>query len=270
VTADPQVLSRPPRRARRRRRAAALLALVLALAGVAVSAGGIAIQLLPRQFTTTQQDQIKAWEVASRWQQLPAGQIFPATVTYSLPGSVLQVSVPLSLDAVRVGIAPQAGCAKGVTTAAAAAVLSRSGCKAVLRATYVDATRSYVVTIGVAVLPTAAAARDASRGLSQTRPGAHRSGRAEPLPPGVVVIRFRGAAGVLYDYRRQLAADFNAGPYLVMYAAGYADSRPQVQVSQDPYSDAEMTSLAVGVAQSIARRLAAEPAVPHCPGGPVC
>jgi hypothetical protein len=270
VTADLQVLGGPPRRARRRRRAAALVALALGVAGLAVSAAGIAVQLLPRQFTVAQQHQIEAWEVAGRWQELTAAQIFPATVSYSLSAGVLGDTEPLSLDAVRVGIAPQSGCAQAVTTAAAAAVLRRSGCRAVLRATYVDATRSYVLTIGVAVLPDVSAARDASRGLSPARLEAHRSGRADQLAPGVLVVRFRGAAAQRYDYSRQIAATFNAGPYLVMYAAGYADGRPRVQVSEDPYSDAEMTSLAVGVAQSVASRLTAPPPVPHCPGAPAC
>jgi hypothetical protein len=270
VTADLQVLGGPPRRARRRRRAVALVALALGVAGLAVSAAGIAVQVLPRQFTLAQQHQIEAWEVESRWQQLTAAQIFPATVTYSLSGAVLGDTQPLSLDAVRVGIAPQSGCAQGVTAAAAAAVLRHSGCRAVLRATYVDATRSYVLTIGVAVLPNAAAAQDASRGLSPARLTAHRSGQSDRLPPGVLVVRFRGAAAQRYDYSRQIAANFSAGPYLVMYAAGYADGRPRVKVSEDPYSDAEMTSLAAGVAQSVARQLAAPPPVPHCPGAPAC
>jgi hypothetical protein len=268
--ADPQVLGIPPRRARRRRRAAALVALALGVAGLGVSASGIAVQVLPRQFTLEQQHQIEAWEIASRWQQLTAGQIFPATVPYSLSTAVLDGTGPLSLDAVRVGIAPQTGCAGGVTSKAAAAVLRRSGCRAVLRATYVDATRTYVLTIGVAVLPTVSAAEDASLGLAQTRLTARESARAGRLPPGVLVVRFRGLAAGRYDYTRQIAANFSAGPYLVMYAAGYTDGRPQVQVSKDPYSDAEMTSLAVGVAQSVARTLTAAPPVPHCPGAPEC
>jgi hypothetical protein len=41
-------------------------------------------------------------------------------------------------------------------------------------------------------------------------------------------------------------------------------------VSEDPYSDAEMTSLATGVAQTIEHRLDAPPAVPHCPGAMEC
>ena len=247
-----------------------MVALLLGLAGLGVAASGIAVQVLPRHFTPAQQRQIEAWEIASRWQELTAGQIFPATVTYSLSAAVLQDTVPLSLDAVRVGIAPQSDCARGVTTTVAAAVLRHGGCKAVLRATYVDTTRSYVLTIGVAVLPTDSAALDASLGLTQTQVTAHRAGDAGELPPGVLVVRFRGAAAGLYDYSRQIAANFNDGPYVVMYAAGYADSRPQVQVSEDPYSDAEMTSLAVGVAQSVASRLVAAPPVPHCPGTPGC
>jgi hypothetical protein len=270
VTADLAVLGGAARRSLWRRRAGTLALLGLSVAGLAVSAIGIAVQVLPRQFTATQQRQIEAWEIASRWQELTAAQIFPATVTYSLPAATLQDAVPLSLAAVRVGIAPQATCAQGVTTAAAAAVLRRSGCKAVLRATYVDATKSYVLTIGVAVLPTAAAALDASQGLAQTRLASHENGYSTQLTPGVLVVRFRGGTSALYDYSRQIAANFNAGPYLVMYAAGYADSRPQVDVSADPYSDAEMTALATGVAQTIKHRLDAPAAVPRCPGALEC
>ena len=268
VTADLTVLDGPPRRLRRR--AATLIVLVLAVAGLAVATVGISVQVLPRRFTASQQHQIQAWEIASRWQELSAAQIFPATVTYSLSADTLQDTVPLSLDALRVAIAPQSTCARGVTTAAAAAVLRRSGCKAVLRATYVDATKSYVLTIGVAVLPTASAALEASQGLSRTRLDSHESRHAAELAPGVLVVRFRGGAAALYDYSRQIAANYSAGPYVVMYAAGYADSRPRVKVSADPYSDAEMTSLATGVAQTIARRLDAQPPVPRCPGALEC
>ena len=256
----------------RGRRAATILALILGLAGLAVSATAVAIQLLPRQFTAGQQRQIEAWEVMRRWQTMPAGQIFPASVSYALSAQVLQDAAPLDLDALRVSIAPQqSDCAKAVTSAAAGAVLHRNGCEAVLRATYVDATRSYVMTVGVAVLPTEAAAARAGSSLSQTRLAAARDavgvGR---LSAGVLVVRFRGAAARLYDYNRQISASFTAGPYVVMYAAGYSDSRPRVPVTQDTYSDEEMTSMAQGVAHSVANTLAASPAPPHCPGTPGC
>ncbi len=256
----------------RGRRAAAIVALILGLAGLAISVTGVAIQLLPRHFTAGEQRAIEAWEVMRRWQTLPAGRIFPASVSYQLSATTLQDIAPLELNALRVGIAPQeSDCAKAVTSAAAAAVLRRNGCEAVLRATYVDATRSFVMTVGVAVLPTEAAAASAASSLSQLRPAAaHVAGGAGPLQAGVLVVRFGGAQGGLYDYNRQISAAIRAGPYLVMYAAGYSDNRPRVAVSDDTYSAAEMTSMARGVAQVVADTLAASPAPPHCPGAPGC
>ena len=256
----------------RRRRVAAILALVLGLAGFAVSAIGVAIQMLPRHFTASQQRQIEAWEVMRRWQTMPAGQIFPASMPYQLPAQTLQDTAPLALDAFLVSIAPQeSDCAKAVTSAAAGAVLRRNGCEAVLRATYVDATRSYVMTVGVAVLPNAAAAASVNSGLTPPRLAAAReAGHGGRLPAGVGVVRFGGARAGLYDYNRQISKSFTAGPYVVMYAVGYADNRPRVPVSDDRYSEAEMTSMALGVANSVAHTLAASPAPPHCPGSPGC
>ncbi len=273
--ADPQAQDEGPRhggRGRGRgRRAAAFVAVVLGVAGLAASLIGVAIQVLPRHFTAGQQRQIRAWEVSSRWQELTAGQIFPASVTYQLPGAVLYDTVPLNLAAARVGIAVPSGCGSGVT-AEAAAVLRRDGCLAVLRATYVDATQTYVMTVGVAVLPSAAAATSAARKLSAPQlTSAHEKGGTDTAAAaGVLAVTFRGTAAGLYDYSRQVTGTLRAGPYLIMYAAGYTDDRPRVRVSQDSYSYAEMTSLASGVAQSVAGTLAATPPPPHCPGSPGC
>jgi hypothetical protein len=273
VTADPQTLDVPPHRSVRGRRVAAVIALVLGLAGLGTSMTAVAIQLLPRHFTAGQQRQLENWEIAGRWQTMTAGQIFPATVGYQLPAQVLEDTSSLNLDATRVGIAPQSGCGTGAITAAAAQVLRREGCKAVLRATYIDATRSYVLTVGVAVLPTGAAAAAANAGL-QLHPArlatAHHANGVSQLAAGVQVVRFSGTAGGMYNYNRQLAGSMIAGPYLVMYAVGYADGRPRVPVSQDAYSNGAMTSLALGVADSVAARLAAPPAPPRCPGAPGC
>ena len=270
MTADPQASGDPLRRGVRGRRAVALIVLVLGLAGLAVSAFGVATQLLPRQFSAAQQRQIENWQIASRWQQLPAGQIFPASVPYQLSSTVLQDATPLDLNALRIGIAPQSGCGADVTTSAAAAVLRRDGCQVVLRATYVDSTWSYVMTVGVAVLPSAAAAAKASDSLSQTRLTAADNAETGTLPAGILVVRYHGTAAAMFDYSRQISASFAKGPYLVMYAVGYADSRPRVPVASDRYSEQEMTSLAQGVAQSVADTLAAQPATPHCPGSPGC
>ena len=256
----------------RGRRATAILTLIFGLVGFAVSVTGVAIQLLPRHFTAGQQRQIEAWEVMRRWQTMTAGQIFPASVSYQLSAQLLQDAAPLDVDALRVSIAPQqSNCAKAVTSAAAGAVLRRNGCEAVLRATYVDASQSYVMTVGVAVLPTESAAASADSGLSQARLAAARDvADAGRLPAGVMVVRFGGAGAGRYDYYRQIAASFTAGPYVVMYAAGYSDSRPRVPVARDTYSYDEMTSMATGVAHSVANTLAASPAPPHCPGAPGC
>jgi hypothetical protein len=272
VTADPQARGEPSRRSVRRRRLTAFIALVLGVAGLAISLTGLAIQLLPRHFTPGQQQQIEAWEISRRWRTLAAGQIFPALVTYQLSTAKASQPVPLqNLDALRVGIAPQSDCAGGVTTEAAAAVLHHGGCEAVLRATYIDATRSYIMTVGVAVFPTADAAVAAYQDLSQPKlAAADGAAGADQRGAGVLVVRFHGPAAGLYDYTRQISKSFVAGPYLVMYAAGYADGRPRVAVSSDPYSDAAMTSLAYGVARSVANTLAAPPAAPRCPGAPGC
>jgi hypothetical protein len=245
--------------------------MILGLAGFAISAIGVAIQLLPRHFSASEQSQIKAWEVMRRWQTIPAGQIFPASIPYQLSARVLQDVIPLDLHALRVGIAPQeSDCAKAVTSAAVGAALRKNGCEAVLRATYMDATRSYAMTVGVAVLPNAAAAASADSGLAAPRlTAAREAGAGGRLPAGVQVVGLGGAAGV-YDYHRQIAKSFTKGPYLIMYAVGYADSRPRVPVSGDPYSDAEMSSMAAGVADSVAHTLAAAPAPPRCPGAPGC
>ena len=268
--ADPGASAEPPRRAGRGRRAAALIALVLGLVGFVISAIGVAVQILPREFSATQQQQIRSWETASRWQQLTAGQIFPPAVDYQLSAQVLEDTAPLNLKAMRVSIATQSGCSTKVTTAAVAAVLQRDGCKAVLRATYTDSTHSYVMTVGVAVLPSDAAANLAYQSLSAPRKTSGREARTATQAATVLAIRYQGRAATMYNYSRQLSGLTAGGPYLIMYAAGYADNRPHVSLTQDQYSDQEMTSLAWGVAQSVRSTLASAPPSPHCPGTPGC
>ncbi len=250
------------------RRVAAIIALTLGLMGLAASLTGVAIQLMPRHFTAGEQRQIMSWEVIRRWQTLPAGRIFLATVPYQLSAVVLEDTAPLNLSATRISIAPQQpDCAKAVTSTAAGATLRRDGCQVVLRATYVDTTRSYVTTVGVAVLPTNAAAVNADGALSAPRLAAARDAAGpNRLVAGVRVVGFGGTT----DYNRQIAGSFVDGPYVIMYAAGYSDNRPRVPVSDDQYSDSEMTTMAQGVARSVAVNLATAPAPPHCPGAPGC
>jgi hypothetical protein len=235
--------------------AVVVTALILGIAGLALSLEAVATQLLPRQFTTLQRQQITNWEAGARWRTLPAGTIFPATVKYS-PPTALDDAPGLTLTASRIGIAKQASC-RTATDPGAAAVLARHGCEAVLRASYVDGTGSYVVTVGVAVLPGAAQAKAANRELA--------SG------DGVLTAQFAGtpAAGFT-DGRRQISAHFAAGSYLILYTIGYADDRPRVKITADSYADAEMTAAGAGVAGAVGNLLGASVPPVRCPGAPGC
>jgi len=237
-----------------------LTALLVGTAGLAGSAAGVSAQLLPRRFTVGQQQQIVGWEMTRRWRTMTAGEIFPASVSYQLPSGALGGASALSLEAYRVGIAPQTSCA-AASDPAAARVLAAGKCTAVLRATYADETDSMLVTVGVAVMPGAGAARTAASALA-----------AGPQPqPGVAAAPFRSTLAQGFGNRqRQLSLAVSAGPYLIMSTAGYADGRPRVQLSSNPYADQEMTSFATGVADAVGRPLAAEPAPPRCPGAPGC
>jgi len=260
-SAAPPYGGRPPYRARpvRARWFAAVAALVLGAAGLAVSLAGVTSQVLPRQFTAQQQRQIIDWEAGKRWRDLPAGTIFPASVSYP-PPAALDDSSP-QLTAGRAGIARQASCA-AVTDAAVGAVLARDGCEAMLRATYVDATDSYVVTVGVATMPGSAQAEAAARQLA---------GVVGTSGAGVQTLRVGGTPSAAFtNVRRQLSGTVPAGTYLILYAVGYTDGRPRVPVSADSYADAEMTGAGAGVAQDIGSVLDARVTPPHCPGTPGC
>ena len=276
MVTEPDTWSDEPRSARhlatarssRRRRtgpgqAAALIAAIFGGIGLVVAVAGLAIQMLPRHFSASQQRQIMAWEVSKRWRTLPAGAIFLASVRYQLPASALNDFTGVTLDAARVGIARQAACASAADPAAAA-ILSQDGCQAMLRATYTDESATYVVTVGVAVLPTAGRASAAQASLAAADQGTYPG-------PGVRAVAFRGTpSGRFGNRQRQLSRSFSAGPYVIMYTAGYADGRPRVPISNDMYAQNEMTSAARGAAQAVAGTVATPPPVPHCPGTPGC
>jgi hypothetical protein len=238
---------------------AAVAALVLGLAGLAVSLTGVTSQVLPRQFTTQQQRQITDWEAGKRWREMPAGEIFPASLQYTSPVPLDDPALRLTAD--RTGIARQASCA-AASDAAAGAVLARNGCEAMLRATYLDETDSYVVTVGVAVMPGSPQSAAAARELA---------GVVGTSGAGVLAMPVAGTpAAAFTNGRRQLSAAVAAGTYLVFYAIGYTDGRPRVPVAADTYADAEMTSAGQGVAQAVISVLDAPVRPPRCPGTPGC
>lgn len=245
----------------RRQRTRIITIILLALGGLGLFGFGIgaSLQVMPRKFTPAQQRQITDWEFGKRWRDLAAGVIFPASVSYTAP-SALDDDPSLALSARRVGLAKQASCAS-VTDPAAAAALDREGCVAVLRATYVDETDSYVVTVGAAALPGAAKAATAAQAIKST--GGARS--------AVHTVPVKGTpASGFTDKRRQLSGVVSAGTYVVLYTVGYTDTRPHEPVTRDDYTDAEMTSAGAGVAHDVLSVLAAPVPPPHCPGTPGC
>jgi hypothetical protein len=235
-----------------------IAAAVLGLAGLVASIVGVAVQVLPRKFSAAQQHQIMAWQIASRWRIWPAGKIFPATIGYTDTATSFGAGPSgLPLDAHRAGIAPQSNCVTSIDRVLAR-VLERHGCTAVLRATYTDATGTFVVTLGVVV----------SRGTAPA-PGTLPGGRG--IRPGVKPVAFHGTLAARFGVRqRQLANAISYGPYLILYTAGYTDGRRRDQVAANPYIDSEMTSVASGIARAVGVRLGSPPPPPTCPGAPGC
>jgi hypothetical protein len=245
----------------RRRRTRIIAITLLALGGLGLVGFGIgaSVQMMPRKFTAAQRQQITDWEFGQRWRDLAAGAIFPASVSYPAP-MALNDDPSLALSARRVGVAKQASCA-AATDPAAAAALDREGCAAVLRATYVDTTDSYVVTVGAAVLPGTAKAAIAAQAIEGTG-GARSAVHAVPV---------KGTpAAAFTDKRRQLSGVVSAGTYVVLYTVGYTDTRPHEPVARDNYTDNEMKSAGAGVAHDVLSVLAAPVPPPHCPGTPGC
>jgi hypothetical protein len=246
---------------RGRRRVVAIAVLLAGLGGLAVSAVGIAHNLLPRQFTVAQRRQIAAWELERRWRSLPVGAIFPKLVTYTVPSIDLNSDSNLALQARLLSISPTTGCA-GAVTGTAAQLLSKYGCTAAMRATYVDSSGALVATLVVAVLPDTPAEHVVVEDLVGS----------VPISP-VLVRTLRVAdtpAGGFGGPQRQLTQAGGAGPYVILSTAGFADGRHRVRLSGDAYLGTEMSSLASGLVNS-AERVLGKPLPPLvCPGGPGC
>ncbi|MEV5500127.1 hypothetical protein AB0M50_32475 [Nonomuraea fuscirosea] len=238
---------------RNRRVFVTLLGVIIAVSAVVVLLGtvGMVAETRSRPLTPAEQNQYKQEEIARRWQAWPASGVFPEEVRY------------LGLDraqqyARRVGIAPETECAKGVD-ASVAGVLQNHGCRTMLRATYIDQTASFVITVGVAVLKDEASRVSAAEELTQ-------DDRVGVLPvafPGTVSERFG-------PDQRQRTGWVGAGPYLVFSTAGYADGRTRAAIPPEEILHSELWPAAKSVGNQIAYFLADPPKVPPCTQGNVC
>ncbi len=198
----------PPGRRRQRGVIAAVAVLALACLAAAIVAVGRAHAELTRPPTQAERAQAGALGVASRWAREPAGQIFPATLAYY--SNLLDHET-----ARRAGISPPAGCTAALD-AAVAVTARREGCRAALRASYVDQLGGVVYTIGVLAFPTP---RQAAAFLARY------ADNHSPVH-GLHAAAFPGTSAAAFnDPARQAASSRQDGPYAVLTVAGYTDGR---------------------------------------------
>ncbi|SEH03547.1 hypothetical protein SAMN05444920_1396 [Nonomuraea solani] len=194
---------------------ASALTLVCAVAaGVAGSAAGTELTRGP---STAELHEAARREVADRWRTWPTGRIFPATLPYSAEQGGQE-------RASRIGISPQTACGDSVDAKAVRA-LSGAGCKGVLRATYIDALRGVLVTIGVVALRDELGAVRAKSAF--VRMGADVGVDDGKPAPGLRPLAFRDTVSDRFGPAvRQSGSVRQAGPYLVLTTAGQVDGRP--------------------------------------------
>jgi hypothetical protein len=232
-----------PVTARKRRRG--LIMTVIALAGAAclvaaVVAGTGARAEQARPPTAAERAAAAEAAVAARWQDWPAGQIFPAALGYT-------TGLLTKERARRAGISPHHDCASALA-GTAVATARRDGCRAALRATYLDELQGVVYTAGVLAFPTPGRAAAFERAVARHR-----------LPSGLRAYRLAGTAAARFaEAARQAATERQAGPYVLLIVAGYADGRPATATGQHRR---RVFAPAAQLGRELLRPLAARPVI---------
>ena len=241
----------PPESGRGRGRGLRMALTALAAAGclaVAVLAGRAAVAGQTRPPTPAERAAAAAAAVAGRWRSWPAGRIFPADLGYT-------TTLRGRETAHRVGISPDYRCAAALD-AALARPARQDGCRAGMRASYVDQLDGVVYTLGVLAFPSPARAAAFARSV---RSGQLPAGRPPAAAlralalPGTASARFTAAA-------RQTATAGQDGPYVLLTVAGYADGRRAAATG-------EFNAAAFSPARQLARQILApldQPAVVNC------
>jgi len=195
--------------AQRRRPRRVLFVALITLGVLLIAAGGAALgRELTRKATPAEAAAALQQEIASRWERLPAGKIFPATVSYSdVAGNKMVARL--------VGIAPPASC-RAALAPAGYALVRGAGCETILRATYVDASGALATTVAVAVLRSPPSTVQASNIAAAASPGL---GLHAVTFDGTVADQFGDAAG-------GTEGSALAGSYVLLYTAGFTDGLP--------------------------------------------
>jgi hypothetical protein len=231
-------VSAPQPAERRQRLPTAILAFAAAAClAIAVASGIAAVKTATRAPTPAERAAAAATAEADRWRTLTAGQIFPAVLRYS-------TSLLTTESASRVAIGAQTACSTAVDPTLAA-VAARDHCRAGLRATYLDQLQGIVYTIGVLAFPTAHRAAAFSAGLSADHTAVF---ALRPLAqPGTASSLFSPQAG-------QAATARQAGPFVILTVAGYADGEP---AGSGQEARADIFAPAAQLAATVAAPLAA-------------
>lgn len=176
---------------------------------VAVVAGVRAHAELVRKPTPAELSAAAATGVAQRWERVPAGQIFPASIRYT-------TSLLTKESATRVGIAAGDACAAALDRTLRNRA-RRDGCVAGVRADYTDQLSGSVYTVGILAFASTAKATAFYYGLP---PGGYPA-------TGLHALAIPDTPAALFsDAARQEGVAQAAGPYVVLAVAGYADGRP--------------------------------------------
>lgn len=220
---EPEASPSAPRRRPRR-----VLFIALLTVGVLLIGGGAAtlFRELTRKATPAEANAALQQEIATRWERIVAGKIFPATITYT-------DSDGNATFARLVGIAPAASCQTSLEPTGYALVRGL-GCATVLRATYVDASGALATTVGVAVLRSPAAATHAANDAVSLAPG-----------DGLHAVTFAGTiSGQFGDAARGIQGGLAGGPYVFLFTAGFTDGLPTTAAAQQ---QTELQSFGDGV-----------------------
>ncbi|HEY9440673.1 MAG TPA: hypothetical protein VIS29_18945 [Streptomyces sp.] len=206
---------RPVKARRRGRTAAAAVCLVLGLGLIGGAVTGTVMSGKPQAEPATAST--SAYSAArSAWHSVPVDTLFPRTLKGDGAG-------PGATDRIwtRVAVAPDSDCAEGLDPLLLK-TLRPVGCERMVRATYTDATRSSVITVGLVFTEADAAAM---RALSTRFTGQHLGERADLMPR---TYPAEGTAAAGFGKRQRASWTVRVLteiPVVVVAVSGFADGR---------------------------------------------
>ncbi|MGW2721524.1 hypothetical protein [Streptomyces sp. NPDC001492] len=190
---------------------------ILGLFGVLVLVGGGA--LAAHAYSNSQQTLANPEYGEVIWSDEPADSIFPDNIG-SREGRFGDVTDPKYASWHRLGISSDTSCSKGLT-GKILETAKRIGCKAVLRATYVDPTGDMLATVALIVLPAEGSKKQELVQTFEDQEGT--AGAVAPLRvPGTLAADWKASG------RNGAALDSTGGehlPYAIAVTTGAVDGR---------------------------------------------